>query len=138
MRPVAVDPPAAAARAVAVLAAAAFVAVALALMWLRISYPFELEWMEGAMVDHVRRVVAGQTLYVAPSLEFTPFIYPPGYYYASAAVSSVVGTGFTALRLVSALSTVGVLLLVGQFVSRETGSRAVALIAAGLDRKSVG
>ena len=26
----------------------------------RLGYPYELEWMEGGAVDHVRRVIAGQ------------------------------------------------------------------------------
>ena len=57
-----------------------FVAIAL----LRIGYPFELEWMEGSMVAHIARVVAGQPLYVSPTLAFTPFAYPPLYFEVSA------------------------------------------------------
>jgi hypothetical protein len=61
-------------RPILVLAAltATFVYVALAIVHLR--YPFELEWMEGGMVDAVSRVVAGQKIYVKPSLEFAPYI----------------------------------------------------------------
>ena len=46
-------------------------------MAFRLPHLFEIEWMEGSMVDHVRRVIDGQPLYVAPSLDFVPFIYPP-------------------------------------------------------------
>jgi hypothetical protein len=48
---------------------------------LRLQYPYELEWMEGGMVDHALRVLSGQKLYVRPSLEFVPFIYPPLFTY---------------------------------------------------------
>ena len=40
----------------------------LVLAVIHLSYPFELEWMEGGMVDHVRRVLAGQKLYVKPTI----------------------------------------------------------------------
>jgi hypothetical protein len=43
----------------------------------RLPYPYELEWMEGGIVTHVRVVLAGEPLYSAPSLDFTPFIYAP-------------------------------------------------------------
>ena len=58
----------------------AYLAVALA----RIGYPYDLEWMEGGSLEHVARVLRGQPLYVPPSLEFTPYIYAPLYYYVAA------------------------------------------------------
>src|SRR5690606_7908479 len=63
----------------------------------RIGYPFDLEWMESGVIDHVRVVLSGEPLYREPSLEFTPYIYTPGYYYASALVSSVAGVGYLSL-----------------------------------------
>ena len=45
----------------------------------RIAYPYDLEWMEGGMLAHAARVADGQSLYVSPSLDFIPFIYPPLY-----------------------------------------------------------
>lgn len=98
----------------------------------RIPYPFGLEWMEGAMVDHVARIANGQRVYVPPTLEFVPFIYPPLYYVVSASVAKVTGVGFLPLRLVSALAALASLGLVYAFVSRETKQRFAALCAAGL------
>jgi len=98
----------------------------------RIRYPFALEWMEGGMVDHVRRVLAGAPLYGEPTLEFTPFIYPPLYTWVSAAASTVMGVSFSTLRGVSLTATVGCLLLIYSYVRRETGSMAAPLLAAGL------
>ena len=100
-------------------------------LW-RMRHPFELEWMEGAMVDHVRRIVEGQQIYVRPSIEFVPFIYPPAFYYVSAAVARVAGADFFALRLVSFLSSLGVFGLLYRFVERETRDRFAALCATGL------
>lgn len=106
----------------------AYVAIAL---W-RLQHPFELEWMEGAMVDHVQRITEGKRLYVPPSLDFVPFIYPPLFYYASAAVAQITGVGFAALRLVSFLSSLLIFALLYLLVARETRDRFAALIATGL------
>ena len=45
----------------------------------RFDYPYDLEWMEGGMLAHGARVAAGEPLYVLPSADFIPFIYPPLY-----------------------------------------------------------
>lgn len=105
-----------------------FIAVALA----RRAYPFELEWMEGGVVEHVRRVLAGQPLYVRPSLGFTPFLYAPFYYYAGAAVSAATaGAPLAALRAISFAATLGSFAAVLFLARREAGALAGAL-AAGL------
>src|SRR5437867_9503324 len=79
----------------------AYVIAYLAVALLRLRYPFELEWMEGADLGHVERLLRGQPLYGRPSLEFAPFIYPPLYFMAAAWVTKLIGLGFPALRLVS-------------------------------------
>lgn len=71
-----------------------FVGAVIGVALSRMTYPLPLEWMEGGMVLHVRRVLTEKSLYIAPNTTFTPFLYPPLYYYVSAAVSSVLGLGF--------------------------------------------
>jgi len=105
-----------------------FLAVALA----RIGYPFELEWMEGACVDHIRRVLDGEPLYAAPSLEFVPFVYPPLYFWVSAAAAELTGIGFLPLRIVSFLSSLACFALIFLMVWRQTRSAAAGVIGAGL------
>ncbi|MHC4458094.1 MAG: hypothetical protein ACYS0I_13605, partial [Planctomycetota bacterium] len=61
-----------------------YLAVYLILVFLRIQFPFELEWMEGGSVHQIERILEGKKLYVSPSLEFVPYIYPPLYFYVSA------------------------------------------------------
>jgi hypothetical protein len=111
---------------------AAYVAVYAGIALLRMRYPFELEWMEGGMVDHVGRIVAGRPLYAKPSLEFVSYLYPPLYDYAAAAVSSAVGTGFFPLRLLSFVSSLGVFALLFELARRETGALAPGVSASGL------
>ncbi len=112
--------------------AGAFLLTYLAVAASRIAYPFELEWMEGGSLEQVRRVLDGRPLYVPPSLEFTPFIYPPLYFWAGAAAAKLVGLSFTTLRAVSLLASLASLLLLYRFARRETGSRLAGLLAAGL------
>jgi hypothetical protein len=114
------------------LAACAYLLAYVAIALLRVTYPFDLEWMEGATADHVHRILTGQRIYVPPSLAFTPFLYPPLYYYVSAAVSLVTGMGLLPLRLVSVASSIGCFWLIYRLVARDTGRRYVGLVATGL------
>jgi 4-amino-4-deoxy-L-arabinose transferase-like glycosyltransferase len=115
-----------------IVAALFFVAQYILLALLRISYPFELEWMEGSMVDHVQRVLDGKSLYVPPTIDFVPFAYPPLYFYLSAGLAKVTGIGFLPLRLISLLSSLGALWLIALIVRKETGKSSYGILAAGL------
>lgn len=104
----------------------------LATLLSRAGYPYELEWMEGGMVDHAGRVLEGKQLYGEPSFQFTAFTYTPLYFYAGALSARLFGLGFFALRLVSILASLGALAIIFQFVRRESGSAFFGLLAAGL------
>lgn len=109
------------------------VATAFLLLWaglvcLRIAYPFELEWMEGGMLDHIERVRSGKPLYTPPSLEFGSYPYTPLFPWVGALFAEVLGPGFVSARLVSVLSTVAVLLLLAQ-LARSHGAQGAGLAA---------
>ena len=114
--------------ALAIVAIGAYLYVALA----RLRYPFELEWMEGQSLVQVDRLRAGDPLYVRPSLQFIPFIYPPLYYYLSALLSLVIGGGFLPLRLVSLFASLGCFSAIYWLVTRETGDRTAGIVAMGV------
>jgi len=114
--------------ALALLYPIAFVAVAV----LRMNFPYELEWMEGGALGHVQRILAGQPLYVEPSLEFTPFIYPPLYFHVASWFARVLGPDFMALRLVSFLSSLGAIGLIFAIVRGRTGGWLAPTLAACL------
>jgi len=111
--------------------AAWFLVTFTVLAWLRWRTPFELEWIEGGMVDQVRRILAGHELYGPPSTTFTPYIYTPLYSYVAAGVSWLAGAGYAPLRLVSLLSSLAAMATVGWWVTKETGERWAGLVAAG-------
>jgi hypothetical protein len=95
----------------------------------RMRYPFELEWMEGGMLEHARRVLEGKALYPEPSPEFVPFIYGPLYSYASALAVAITGADLFALRLISCVSTIVALIFLYRIVEFETSSRTFGAIA---------
>lgn len=103
----------------------------LALMILRLRYPFQLEWLEGAVVTSSQWILSGHFLYERLSLQFTPLLYNPVYFYVSAAFAAVLGPGFLAPRLVSVLATIGCGSLIFDLVRRETANRWSALAATG-------
>ena len=83
----------------------------------RIFYPFDLEWMEGGMLLHGLRIMEGKNLYVEPSSDFIPFIYPPLYSWLLAIGGWIweldypIGRG---ISFVSTLLATGALIMIGR------------------------
>ena len=103
---------------------------ALALM--RCAHPFELEWEEGAVLQQVSRVLAGQRIYAAPSLEYMALPYTPLFSWLAALSAKLLGPGFLALRLVSILSSVACFVLLYRLALRRGGNVFAGLFAVGL------
>lgn len=112
--------------------AVSYIIIYLWMAFYRLQYPFDLEWIEGGMVDQVQRLVNGESIYVKPGINFVPFLYPPLYFYLSAAASMLLGGGLLPLRLVSfgasLISFIAILLI----VRNETKNSWVALLSVGL------
>ena len=119
-------------RGILVAGALAYIVVYVGIALVRLRYPFELEWMEGGMLEHVRRAAAGQKIYVPPSIDFVPYLYPPLYYYVSAMVALAAGIGLFPLRLVSFAASLGIFTIIFSLVRRETGGRFAGILASGL------
>jgi hypothetical protein len=98
----------------------------------RMRYPFEVEWIESGMLVSVLRIAHGQGLYVAPTLDFVPFLYAPLYLYISAAMERLTGGGYFALRLLSTVATLGGCATIYALVRCETERRLAALAGAAL------
>src|SRR5262249_45348143 len=86
----------------------------------RFRVPVDVEWMTGAIRDHVERVQQGKPLYAAPTADWIPFLYPPLYYWVSAFVAHACAIG-TACRLVSVVSTLASAWLVAR-MARKLGA----------------
>ncbi|HEY0870658.1 MAG TPA: glycosyltransferase family 39 protein, partial [Acidothermaceae bacterium] len=98
----------------------------------RMRFRFELEWMEGGILEHVKRVLSGKTVYPAPSVDFAAFIYNPLYYYVAAPFCAVFGLAMFPLRLVSFLASVVSFLLLCLSVKKHTGKLLAGVLATGL------
>jgi hypothetical protein len=121
-----------AARLAAALAGLVAICAYLFIALSRLTYPFALEWLEGNSLVEVHRILAGQSLYPAPSAGYVPDGYPPLYFYVAAAAARVLGVSYLPLRLVSLLSSLACFALLARLVQRETGSIAAGAGAAGV------
>ncbi|MBX3157850.1 MAG: hypothetical protein KF773_17915 [Deltaproteobacteria bacterium] len=74
----------------------------------RVSYPYDLEWMEGGMLHHAQRIRDGAGLYVPPSVDFIPYLYTPLYPSLLALVGKTFGISYTLGRMFSVLSLIGI------------------------------
>lgn len=99
---------------------------------IRMSYPYELEWMEGGSVEHTQRILNGDSIYVEPGIEFIPYIYTPFYYYVSALFCGLFGVGLFPLRLVSTLSALVTGFIIFLLLKKETNDFFSSIISTGL------
>jgi Dolichyl-phosphate-mannose-protein mannosyltransferase len=111
--------------------AAGYVAAFLIAAAFRLTYPYPLEITESASIVQVQRLLRGEPLYLAPTLQHVPLIYGPVYFYISAFFAGLLHLSYLPLRLVSLLAAIGSMALVARFVYIDTRSRAAALIGAG-------
>jgi 4-amino-4-deoxy-L-arabinose transferase-like glycosyltransferase len=112
--------------------AVAFVTLWIIIAYMRLVYPYEVEWMEGAMLDHAVRITQGKPIYTAPSIDFVAWLYPPLYYYAIAGAMKIVGIGFFAGRLVSIVSTILTAAMLGVMTKKITADKLLAFFTCAL------
>jgi 4-amino-4-deoxy-L-arabinose transferase-like glycosyltransferase len=111
---------------------AAYLIIYLWMAFQRLRYPFDLEWIEGGLVNQVQRLLQGQRMYVAPDINFVPFLYPPVYFYFSALAALLFGIGFFPLRLVSFIASLVSFTTIFLIVRAETKNGWAAILSAGL------
>lgn len=98
----------------------------------RIGYPYELTYFEGSTVEVSARVAAGEPIYGPPSTEFTPWPYPPLYFWLTGALMRVIGVDLATMRIVSFVASLAVLVLLALVVRRASGSAVAGIGAAAL------
>src|SRR5215831_5931129 len=77
----------------------------------RVAYPYDLEWMEGGMLNHALRLADGRGIYVPPSVHFVPYLYTPLYPAVLAALGHIAGLSYALGRAVSDVALAAVLAL---------------------------
>ncbi len=111
------------------------VLVFLSLISIRFTSVAEFDWLEGSISLAAERVSRGLALYTKPSIEYTPWFYGPAYFYLVAAPLSFVKNPDLLLqtaRLVSVLSTLITIVLIGFTLMKWTRNRVWALFGMGL------
>ncbi|NOY28176.1 MAG: hypothetical protein GXP62_20110 [Oligoflexia bacterium] len=98
----------------------------------RLSYPFDLEWMEGGMLVHALRVSQGQALYTLPSADWIPYLYPPLYPWVVGALGTVFGVDYDVGRMVSLVGVAAAALALVVAIRREGGSVLLGMGTAAL------
>lgn len=85
----------------------------------RLTFPMDLEWIEGGQLLHVHRLLRGEDIYVEPNQGFMPYSYPPGHTLLLGAISAIFGVDYWVGRLFSLAAMAGVMGLVTREVYRE-------------------
>ncbi len=102
-------------------------------LWINhITFPLNLEAMELTILEHLKRIMTGQLIYVEPTPEFVALAYNPLYYYLAVPFAWIFGVNLFSLRLVAILGTFGVGLIIFLAIYRKTGSYWWSLMAVGL------
>lgn len=103
----------------------------------RVGYPYDLEWMEGGMLHHALRIGLGEGIYVAPSVDFIPYLYTPLYPTLLALFGGPFGISYALGRVISIIGLAGIAgVTLASFASarqRHLGSAAAGVaLALGL------
>src|SRR5205823_3888223 len=102
-------------------AAAAFCIVGfVAAAYFRVTFPYPMWVMETPTMQAMRRILDGQPLYAAPTLDYVAPIYAPLYFVVSALLARAIGVSLIAPRLVSVVASLGCAALIAYLVWRET------------------
>jgi len=89
----------------------------------RVTYPYDLEWMEGGLLTHAQRFSDGYNIYAEPSMDFIPYLYTPLYPALLSFLGGIFGLGYTLGRVISILSMVGIMVLMVHTIVRDSDKR---------------
>ena len=87
----------------------------------RLPAPYPIAWLEPLFFRNALQVLAGEPLYAAPSPDYIPSIYNPGFAVAGGLLFRLAGASYAALRLLSLAALLGLLAVLARWVVRETG-----------------
>lgn len=97
-----------------------------------INYPFNLNTTEGSMLVELKRALDFEPIYPAPTSDYTPWAYNPGYFLASIPFAWMLESSLFTLRFVSTIAVTGCFLLVFLVALEKTQSTWWAIITIGL------
>ena len=99
-------------------------------VWNRIALPFVFDWGESAGLNQISRILSRNDLYVEPTLEFSPLVYTPFYYYLSAGFALLINDTLLAGRIISVLALIACAGMIGSLIHKETENVLLSWISA--------
>ncbi len=119
-------------RRLGLVVALAIITGSLIVAWLRISYPYDLEFIENGMLMQAWRMAQGLPTYLPSNAEFVPHAYPPLYPWLGSWLLRLSGPAYWPLRAFSLLATITTALLLFGVARRESKDSAIAAATAAL------
>ena len=98
----------------------------------RITYPYDLDFIEDSMLMQAIQVALGKPVYVAPNADFVPQVYMPLYTILGGWIFKIVTPSYLPLRLLSFSATVFTAILIFTISRRISGDPGIGLCAAAL------
>jgi 4-amino-4-deoxy-L-arabinose transferase-like glycosyltransferase len=101
----------------------------------RLSYPMDIEWMEGGVLYHAYRFMHGLDIYGRVSQGFLPYPYPPGYFALLGIAGGIFGLDYGTGRALSVLFFAIACAVMAREVRRHYAGRphatAMAIVSVG-------
>jgi hypothetical protein len=97
-----------------------------------LTFPLNLDLMEGTVLQHVQRAAAGQPIYPEPTPDYVPLAYNPLFYVLALPFSWILGLKLSTLRLLGILGYLGSGVVIYRVVRQHTTSAWWGIMAAGL------
>jgi hypothetical protein len=98
----------------------------------RITYPYDLDFIEDSMLMQSWQFARGLPVFAAPNAEFVPHQYMPLYSWLGGLLLRVTGPEYLALRLLSFASVAAAAALLFWVARRESGTIWLGIVCAGL------
>ncbi len=118
--------------AVVLLVASGFAAMYLLTAWLRLIYPYDLDFVENGILMASLRLSQHRPIFIPPQADFTPHVYMPLYSWLGGLLFKLTGPGYGPLRGLSLLSTLATSGMIFWIARRESGQSWLGLACAGL------
>ncbi len=103
----------------------------LSILATRLTFPVDLEWIEGGQLLHAYRVLRGEELFTEPNVGFMPYSYPPGHTIVLTLFGAILGVDYWVGRLVSCLAFVVIVWILSGHAAASFSPRPLR-IAAGI------
>lgn len=96
----------------------------------RITYPYDLDFIEDNMLMQAIRVSLGKPVYIPPNANFVPQVYMPLYTFLCGWIFKIIGPSYFPMRLISFSATILTAILIFLISGRISNNSGIAFCAA--------